>query len=538
MPEEQKQSIPLNIGALGQTSEVPKVPRVLIPYVVSRVGLVSAQDLSDHPILREVEVCSPIVVAAAFALFGVIWIVTVQIKAVRAQIKASGQSSAALLKWDWGLAFSLMWRLVAGCVAAWLMWLVTHSGMLAATVAIGGLYFLGFPMGTVLHWSRVVMWLSAVCLGLMVFVGVAGSGPILFKSDAPDALGDLLVALSQAPQGGMSYPLAFLVATVAMIVTMKVASQVATRTIKVNEVVTLGWPGVARDALLKSNRRGGRFVTVLGLATIVAAFFVYENMRQVTVFGHWADLAAFASLVSTTLFAVSMLDGAVCAGGRINTLCYFVAKFMRDNQGYDPPPEVEDPKDCSNEPLCWTGVTGERPHFTPTPVLASFGSGGQLIADLRDDVPLWQSAIGELTVQVPLSQLGRCGLYALLSSEIGGYQWCIAGVALMTIASGLITYLFPVSHRTFLMVVNLITLLLSGAYAAYKTVSFEGNLILSNVLCNRFHTRKWSMSLFAGVAIPFVALAIVIGLGQVPGVLDVGDGLLSALLKWVKPSSE
>jgi hypothetical protein len=58
---------------------------------------------------------------------------------------------------------------------------------------------------------------------------------------------------------------------------------------------------------------------------------------------------------------------------------------------------------------------------------------------------------------------------------------------------------------------------------------------LSNVLCNRSQKKEWSLSLFIFIVIPFVVIAIAPGIQQIPGVLDVGDGLLNALLKWAKP---
>jgi len=169
-----------------------------------------------------------------------------------------------------------------------------------------------------------------------------------------------------------------------------------------------------------------------------------------------------------------------------------------------------------------------------TPVLALPRSGGAWVNAIRSTPTAWAQKLDDVFHVAPVTAEGAGALFALLASEIFSYQLCVLGVAVIAVLSSLIVYLFPITEATALMILNLVALVLCGGYAAYQTVAFEGDQILSNVLCNRPQTREWSVALFAGVAIPFVALTIVIGIGQVPGVLDVGYGLLDALLKAFK----
>jgi hypothetical protein len=53
--------------------------------------------------------------------------------------------------------------------------------------------------------------------------------------------------------------------------------------------------------------------------------------------------------------------------------------------------------------------------------------------------------------------------------------------------------------------------------------------LLCNVLCNRKAGRRFSVPLFACIAIPFLVFAIAIAIANVPGVVDWGGGLLQLL---------
>jgi hypothetical protein len=92
-------------------------------------------------------------------------------------------------------------------------------------------------------------------------------------------------------------------------------------------------------------------------------------------------------------------------------------------------------------------------------------------------------------------------------------------------------YLFPVSGADAFILFNLGVLALTGVFAGHTAMSFERNDVMSNLLCNRSAKMEWSGTLFNYIAVPFLVLAIVIAITQIPGVINLGGGMFDSTLK-------
>ena len=272
--------------------------------------------------------------------------------------------------------------------------------------------------------------------------------------------------------------------------------------------------------------------SLAGAAALMAIIsFWWFDARQVTVFGRLADFSIYLSLIATTLLAFCMLIGALTAGARIGYLCDLVKRYLRVRHHID----VGRAEGTQQQPLMWQQLSEKRARFVATPVMANRWTGREVVHVYVTDEPRWATDLNRLLMTSPVDVDGLRALYAFLCSEMANYQFAILGVALATIASSGIVYLYPVSRATVLIGLNLLALLIAGVYSAFKTLRFEGDIVLSNVLCNRSQKKEWSLSLFIFIVLPFVVIAIALGIQQIPGVLSVGDGLVNALLKWAKP---
>ncbi len=346
-------------------------------------------------------------------------------------------------------------------------------------------------------------------------------------------LHDLLAALSQSIPGGLSYPIAQCVAVASMFITVWICRRIVTDSEAAARVLGYATTESERDRLEQPTHHAGLIVASLaGAAALTALISFWRfNARQVTVFGQLADFSIFISLVATTLLAFCMLIGALTAGARIGYLCDTVKRFLRTCHNID----ADRVKGTQDQPLLWNLLSKDRANFLATPVMANRWFGRDVVDPYASDEPQWSTDLHRLLTMPPIDTEGLRALYAFLSSEMANYQFAILGVALATIASSGIVYLYPVSRATLLIALNLISLLIAGVYSAFKTLQFEGDIILSNVLCNRSQKKKWSMPLFVFIIIPFLVIAIALGIQQIPGVLTMGNGLLGALLKWAKP---
>jgi hypothetical protein len=120
----------------------------------------------------------------------------------------------------------------------------------------------------------------------------------------------------------------------------------------------------------------------------------------------------------------------------------------------------------------------------------------------------------------------RFALFALFVTEISVFRWSIVGAVLCAMSSVLVVYLFPV-EADLLLLVNLTALAFAGLVCGYGCMVFEGDEVLSNVLCNRSKKVRLSTTLFGLIAAPFLVLAIAITVIDIPGVVDWGDGILA-----------
>ena len=123
----------------------------------------------------------------------------------------------------------------------------------------------------------------------------------------------------------------------------------------------------------------------------------------------------------------------------------------------------------------------------------------------------------------------RAAVFLLFATEIGVLRWLVAGAVVCALGSVGIVYLFPI-ESDMLLLLNLGLMIGAGAIAGYMATTFEGDALLSNVLCNRPRKGKLSITLFIFIAMPFLALAGAIAITKVPGVVDWSGGVIGLLL--------
>jgi hypothetical protein len=123
----------------------------------------------------------------------------------------------------------------------------------------------------------------------------------------------------------------------------------------------------------------------------------------------------------------------------------------------------------------------------------------------------------------------RAAVFLLFATEIGVLRWLVAGAVVCALGSVGIVYLFPI-ESDMLLLLNLGLMIGAGAIAGYMATTFEGDALLSNVLCNRPRKGKLSTTLFIFIAMPFLALAGAIAITKVPGVVDWSGGVIGLLL--------
>ena len=499
----------------------------LEPYVVSRGGLLPNED--PHEDLRRTTkwrylvVLLGIVFSLAVALWGIFRIVSDRGKLL---LRAGETVTKA------GIGHFFGWLSVAIAVGY-----VTTSLPLAMATVIIGICVIWWSQQLNYSWAGAMIWLNTLLLLAVAFAELlAGFSWALFKytdkDDMATEMQELLSALSNSPSGGLAYPLGQCVAVLAITVTILLSEMISKFTQKCDEAMGLAFTGVKFVPIMRAWRSAGLIVAALGVAAVTAApVMFYFGARQVTVFGRPADFSAFIAMVATTLLSFCGLVGAIGAASRIAGICATVEDGLRSAHQID----LETFADKAVQPLMWTGLGGDRPEFLATPVMAHWWSGGVLIQNVRADLLDWARGLVGMVGEAPVQSRGLRALYALLAAEMGTYQFCIASVACAAVASSVMAYLFPVSEASALIVLNIVALLLAGVYSAYQTAAFEGNMVLSNVLSNRTQAREWSVQMFLRVIAPFIVLAIVVGIGQLPGVLDVGNGAFEALTKVLKP---
>jgi len=175
------------------------------------------------------------------------------------------------------------------------------------------------------------------------------------------------------------------------------------------------------------------------------------------------------------------------------------------------------------------------PDFLVTPILVLPGAGGTEVEKLRANMDKWGKSLCELLDQGIVKDNTLLALFALLIGEIGLIQLAIVGVMLTSLTATALVFVFPISDGDGLLLLNLGILTLSGIFSGLVTIRFETDEVLSWVLCNRERKAEFSLPLFGYVAFPFAILAVAIAIADIPGVLNWGGSIFSAMLEITKP---
>ena len=263
----------------------------------------------------------------------------------------------------------------------------------------------------------------------------------------------------------------------------------------------------------------------------LALCMLYAFPVKLTVFGMPASVLALLCVIAMSYVSLLFLASAI----RIRQRATRMAALLRD--------AVRAAETVANgaseavglwEPQATAGV-----RFASTPAVARVQDGGRhalhllTLAGHRD----FRKALAPLKgparrgPPMPLARKARLALYVLLASEVSLVRWAtFCGVASCLAVTGFV-YLFPVSGADAFILFNLGVLALTGVFAGHTAMSFERNDVMSNLLCNRSAKMEWSGTLFNYIAVPFLVLAIVIAITQIPGVINLGGGMFDSTLK-------
>ena len=181
-------------------------------------------------------------------------------------------------------------------------------------------------------------------------------------------------------------------------------------------------------------------------------------------------------------------------------------------------------------PGVWPQNSSSPRVFPATPVIATVAAGGLAARQLRSTRTLdnWTESLRDWIYNGHDDNSHRVAVFALLATEISLYQWSVVGAVLCTLASVGAAYLFPIEADR-LLLLNLLILAALGVTSGYIATAFERNELLCYLLCNRRPGRHFSAPMFACITVPFLILALAIGIANVPGVVDWGGGLLELL---------
>jgi hypothetical protein len=495
--------------------------RGLCPHIVTRAGLYSSLDFDDGK--------------SVYVLVGLLILIFIAIGAFYYYYGSQGGSL-----WAQGIGWNVATILfILVTVAAALLYSRTTGGGVA-TFALGtvlaGLLF--WPLVTGFYWPFIVSWASLVLLVAMLSlewlyafnISILGAVPL---NDAGVLMRPLLDSLATSAGGGLAFPLAVGVACGALTscvwISLAIAKAVGRSDValQLNNVAASPLGASVLQLGLALSRPGAGIFAMGSILLILEVFLFWsQNAHRVTAFGVVADFSAFIAMVATTILSLAMFAGAIGMGSRLQTLSRLTRNKMFVNLGLDI-------ADNEKEVLVWGNRPGPCPKFASTPVFAS----ARAITDwpaLKSNSATYLSNV-TVALNNPAANRAQMGaLYALFADEMFGYRLTIVGLIVCTLASSAIVYLFPVSHATPLIAINMLLLLGGGVYSAYCTVQFEGDLTLSSLLCNRKRERQWTWTLFASIVAPFVVLAIIVGVIQIPGVADAGGSVLDKLFGLIK----
>jgi hypothetical protein len=172
----------------------------------------------------------------------------------------------------------------------------------------------------------------------------------------------------------------------------------------------------------------------------------------------------------------------------------------------------------------WPGGSHVPLQFAATPVLSRPSDAGT-VTPILENPCAWKLNLGAMLSGGTTGEQ-RLALFLLLASEMSIFRWLVLATLVSTLASVLMIYLFPI-EADILVGINLLILVAIGLMSGFMAATFEGDGVLSNILCNRPKKAAWSNSLFGFIAAPFSVLAVAILIVELPGVIDWGGELIS-----------
>jgi hypothetical protein len=332
-----------------------------------------------------------------------------------------------------------------------------------------------------------------------------------------------LIRLGLDPDPGLAFLLLVALATFALLYASVVLATAAGVVNRNSTLLRSAQPANERKPV-KINRRGVRNLNPFGLlaifgfviAALVGPDLFYGNVR-LTIFGLFASVVALLAITATTCSAALLTCSAIGAALRIIAMSeHILIERCKATGGAGP------------------GVWSQNPSsprmFPATPVIATVAAGGLAARKLRSSSTLiqWSGWLSDWIFNGQDDFNHRVAVFTLFATEISLYQWSVVGAVLCMLASVGAAYLFPIEADR-LLLLNLLILAALGVAAGYIATVFERNELLCYVLCNRAPGRHFSAPMFVCIAIPFLILALAIGIASVPGVGDWGGGLLNLL---------
>jgi hypothetical protein len=421
-----------------------------------------------------------------------------------------------------------------------------------------------------LAWHTVVTW---ICLLAAVFISLLFPLSLFRQPNfgASILTDDLAIILQRAAllwEGGLAYYTAICISVLTFLV-LFILNIHATRTAEQHFTLL--------DSALEGNSLKCHYQSALEkstlllvrplilIACILAAAEIWHlhlHGTRLTIFGCLSDATMLISLFIMTVLGLLFLVTAVGRAMGILQLCrLMLAAVTPRSPGPASQSEASDsakellvdgsatetpqPTETTKPPvLGFTKDLEKQPEFLPTPVLAWPGAGGPLVTTFqratdRDsaDFKRWATSLGELIKSGTSNDSTLVAAFALLAGEICLVQNAIVGVTLTTLAATGLAYAFPITDGDGLLLINLVTLTLTGLFAGFITMRFETDKVLSRILCNRDEKAKFTLPLFGYVAFPFAVLAIAIAIADIPGVLSWSGSIFSAILEFTKPAA-
>lgn len=288
-------------------------------------------------------------------------------------------------------------------------------------------------------------------------------------------------------------------------------------------------------------RQSGTEATVHGLGAMFQAI-VYV---KATVYGFWPSFVACLAVIALSFVALSFLANAV----RIKRRALFLSLAVKSTVAMRKPAVAATGPVKAGESKAeaiglWPDTDVLAVKFAATPAAARVGDVGDIhMSILRNDRrPEFAGALrvlqtgyagGGLHRSAAIPAKTRVALYLLFASEVSQIRWATFSSAICSLTVAAFAYFYPVSGADVFVLFNLVLLALTGLFAGNSATELERDEVMSNILCNRSSKLEVSSSLFRYVAFPFVVLAVMLAIVNVPGVLSWGDGLLKALLHLV-----